>query len=82
MGTIGVAKNFSWMKLKKTEDDTMTEKEMNGLLVLLLEQENELKQIFKKRKEIKQKCLDAGGYELYNKMYKMLYEDGKSHWEF
>lgn len=60
----------------------MSEKEMNGLLVLLLEQENELKQIFKKRKEIKQKCLDTGGYKLYDKMWEMLYADGESHWEF
>lgn len=60
----------------------MTEKEMNCLLVLLWEQDKELTQIFKQRKEIKQRCLDVGGYELYNKMYEMLYADGESHWEF
>ena len=60
----------------------MKEKEFNGILTMLQEQDKELDRIFAVRQAYKEQLLKEGGYQLYNDMRNALFSDGEKHWGF
>lgn len=65
-------------KIKQGRNKTMTERQ-EKILEELREQDKVLKEIFRRRKQIKGICIDHGDYE---KIFEALFSDDKKHYDF